>query len=54
MICECGEKMEITDEDSRQFWYEITYQCEKCGKTKIHRKDYDELGLIINETIEEE
>lgn len=48
---ECGELMELIDEDSRSEWYEGTYNCNKCFKTKIHRTEFNQLGLVISDTI---
>ncbi len=45
--------MTLTDEDSRQEWYEATYQCPVCGSVKVHRQEFDQNGLIISETLNE-
>ena len=50
MILRCDkddELMEMTDEDSRQEWSEITYCCPGCSSIKVHRKKFDQNGLII-------
>ena len=49
-----GVPMWVTDEDSRQEWYEVTYQCRFCGKIKIHRTKFDQNGLMITDIIEDE
>lgn len=50
---ECdGELMEITDEDCRQEWYKATYQCPKCDNIKIHRREFDQNGLVLSDVIE--
>ena len=48
MILRCDkddELMEMTDEDSRQEWSEITYCCSGCAKTKVHRQEYNQKSL---------
>jgi len=50
----CGETMECTDTDSRGEWTEETYECETCGKKKIHRTDYDQNGLVTNDEVFED
>ena len=47
----CENLMELTDTDSRQEWVEETYTCEKCNKSKIHRTEFDQIGLVINDEI---
>ena len=42
--------MELIDTDSRQEWCEETYNC-KCGNVKIHRKEFDQQGLVISDRI---
>ena len=44
----CDETMEKTDEDSRQEWHEINYECIKCGKKITNNQVYDQNGLIIS------
>lgn len=46
------EIMILIDEDSRQEWYEATYQCPVCDSIKIHRQEFDQNGLILSETLE--
>ena len=49
----CDEDMKLTQTDSRQFWFEETFECEKCGKIKVHRREFDELGLVTLDEIRE-
>jgi hypothetical protein len=51
--CKCGELMELEETDSRQEWTEETYRCE-CGKAKIHRTEYDQVGLVTKDEIYDE
>ena len=51
MICVCGNKLELVDEDSRQEWVERTYQCNVCGKSKIHKQEFNQMGLVISDKI---
>lgn len=48
--CECDNLMELTDTDDRQEWVEETYICE-CGKTKTHRTEFDQIGLVTKDEI---
>jgi len=48
--CE-GEIMDCIDTDSRQEWCEETYSCPKCGKIKVHRRDYSQDGLVTSDKI---
>ena len=48
-----GKSMEIIDEDSRQEWYEATYCCPKCPNVKVHRREFDQNGLIILDEVNE-
>jgi len=51
----CGNEMnDIFDEDSRQEWYQCVYACNKCEKMFIHRREFNQLGLVINDTLTEE
>ena len=50
----CDELMELTDTDSRQEWVEETYECFKCKKIKIHRTEFDQIGLVISDVIRDE
>jgi len=50
----CDETMEKTDEDSRQEWHEINYECIKCGKKITNNQVYDQNGLIISDKNTEE
>ncbi len=52
--CECDNLMELTDTDNRQEWIEETYICDECGKTKTHRTEFDQIGLVINDEIYDE
>ena len=54
MECDCGEIMEITEEDSRQEWCETTYSCPTCNKTKTQRTEFNQNGLVISDKIIEE
>jgi len=47
----CHMPMDLTDEDSRQEWYEATYSCRDCGKTKSHKREYDQNGTIISDVV---
>jgi len=49
----CFMPMDKIDEDSRTEWYEATYSCRDCGKTKIHRVEFDQNGLVISDIIVE-
>lgn len=49
--CE-GAKMDLVEEDSRTEWYEGIYECPICGKRKAHRREFDQNGLVISDTIE--
>ena len=53
---ECdGTEMELTDEDgSRDEWYEAVYECPNCERKKVHRKEYDQNGLVVSDNLEEE
>ena len=53
MKCDCGKTMNIIEEDSRQEWYEATYICEDCGITKVHRREFDQNGLVILDEIKD-
>ena len=46
-----GDTMTITEEDSRQEWYEATYECQRCGKIKVHRREFDQLGMVTSDEI---
>ena len=48
---DCGESMDMFEEDSRQEWYEANYRCDNCGKIKTYRWEYDQNGLIISDKI---
>lgn len=48
MKCNCGELMELTEEDTRQEWREETYSC-KCGEIVTHRTEFDQRGLVISD-----
>ena len=51
---DCEEEiMTLTQTDSRQEWIEETYECPKCGAIKIHRIEFDQLGLVIDDKIME-
>ena len=52
--CDCEEIMELTNTDSRSEWCEETYECPKCGKIKVHRTEFDQLGLVISDEIRDE
>lgn len=47
----CGKHMIITNEDSRQEWYEATYGCEDCNTIKIHTQEFDQNGLVTLDEI---
>ncbi len=48
--CEdCGVLLNITEEDSRQEWYQATYQCPDCGKEYTHYRAFDQQGRIITD-----
>lgn len=49
-----GTRMKLTDTDDRQEWKTETYECENCGSKKTHRTEYDQLGLVTKDEIEEE
>ena len=49
----CGETMDMTEEDSRDEWYEATYHCEGCNKTKIHRREFDQNGLVTFDEVQD-
>jgi len=52
--CEYDERaMELTEEDSRQEWYEATYSCPKCSNVKVHRKEFDQNGLVVLDEVRE-
>ena len=46
-----GVPMEIIDEDSRGEWYEGIYECSYCHSKKIHRTEFDQIGLITSDKI---
>ena len=49
MNCDiCEGKMVLNFEDSRQEWYEETYECMGCGEIKIKRTEYDQNGDILS------
>jgi len=48
--CE-DEYMLLTQTDSRSEWVEETYECPKCDAMKIHRTEFDQLGLVISDEI---
>ena len=47
-----GELMNMTDEDSRQEWYEAAYCCPDCSSIKIHRREFDQNGLVVLDEVE--
>jgi len=52
VLCDnCGLVMDCTDSDSRQEWTEETYNCDSCGKQKIHRTEYNQLGLVTSDEV---
>ena len=51
--CE-NASMELENEDSRQEWYEAYYICERCGQRKIHKMEFNQLGLVTKDVISEE
>lgn len=52
IVCnECGDEMDLIDEDDRQEWYEGYYRCETCNRKKTHRREYDQNGMVISDEI---
>ena len=51
--CSLG-RMIYTDTDSRQEWKEEIYECPKCRKRKVHRTEFDQLGLVIKDEVYDE
>jgi len=52
VICnECGEPMDMFEEDTRQEWYEASYRCDACGKIKTHRREFDQNGLVTLDVV---
>ena len=43
--------MDLTQEDDRHEWYEGTYECEDCGKIKIHKQWRDQNGLVVSDEV---
>lgn len=55
--CDNEEELEVVGEDDRQEWKEEYYECHICGSKKIHRIEYDQIGLVTSDkiiTLEEE
>ena len=48
----CAKAMELTNTDSRQEWVEETYECPECGRIKIHRTEFNQLGLVTSDEID--
>jgi len=50
----CGnDYLEVIETDSRQEWTDETLGCESCNKFYEKTTVYNEVGLIVNETLEE-
>ena len=50
----CNSSMELTDEDYRQEWRELTYYCEDCKKHFCRRTEYQtQSELVASDKIEE-
>jgi hypothetical protein len=45
--------MEMTDEDSRQEWTTQTYSCHTCNHQVTRRIEFDQLGMVISDELEE-
>ena len=54
VTCDCDEQMILESEESRQEWYEGVYCCSYCDKIKIHRKEFDQNGLVTFDGIDED
>ena len=51
----CNIKVISTgNSDSRQEWCEDDYICPRCKTLYVHRKDFDQNGLIVSDTFERE
>lgn len=55
VVCdECGEPMDLVDEDSRQEWYKGYYGCSTCDRKKVHTRYYDQNGLVTSDEVEDD
>ena len=52
--CSCGGKLELMETDARSEWVEENYECIACDKVYVHRTEYDQVGLVISDKVEEE
>jgi len=50
VTCSCGQEAEFMGEDSRQEWYEGYYEC-SCGNSFIHRREFDQSGLVTRDEV---
>jgi len=48
----CSIDLECTDTDSRGEWCEWTYVCPRCKALYIHRREFDQNGLVTSDTFE--
>lgn len=54
MECECGGKLNIVEEDSRQMWYEAHLECKECGTQYTHRTEFNQNGLVVSDELTKE
>lgn len=40
--------------DSRQEWVETNYECPECKALYVHRREFDQNGLVISDTFEQD
>lgn len=53
MKCNCGKDLNLIETDSRQERTTETYECSYCNKIYLHDTEYNQKGLIENDTFKE-